>query len=105
MNFYRRPVNSDLARIFGPDGQLAAAHPNFRSRTQQVEMAEAIAEAIADNAQLIAGEQRRNQIGEGFAGAGARFGDELGVVGNSLGNGLRHLDLLRSRAEIGVGGG
>jgi len=47
-------VNSDLARIFGPEGQLAAAHPNFRSRTQQVEMAEAIAEAIADNAQLIA---------------------------------------------------
>lgn len=44
----------DLERIFGPDGQLAHALPNFRSRAQQLELAEAIGEAIVDNAQLVA---------------------------------------------------
>ena len=39
---------------FGPDGQLAQALPNFRARPQQIELARAIAEAIADNSQLLA---------------------------------------------------
>ncbi|TAG47319.1 MAG: ATP-dependent DNA helicase [Betaproteobacteria bacterium] len=47
-------MNSELARIFGPDGQLAQTLPNFRPRTQQIELAEAIAEAIANNTQLVA---------------------------------------------------
>ena len=47
-------MNIDLQRIFGPDGALAAAQPNFRARPQQVELASAIAEAIADNTQLVA---------------------------------------------------
>ncbi len=47
-------MKSDLERIFGPNGQLAQALPNFRSRPQQLELAEAIGEAIADNAQLVA---------------------------------------------------
>jgi ATP-dependent DNA helicase DinG len=53
-NTYNRLVNSELARIFGPDGQLAQTIPNFRSRPQQIELAEAIAEAIRDNTQLVA---------------------------------------------------
>ena len=44
----------DLQRIFGPDGALAQAQPNFCARPQQVELASAIAEAIADNSQLVA---------------------------------------------------
>ena len=47
-------MKSDLERIFGPDGQLAQALPNFRARSQQLELAEAIGDAIADNAQLVA---------------------------------------------------
>ncbi len=47
-------MNTDLQRIFGPDGALAAAQPNFRARPQQVALASAIAEAIADNTQLVA---------------------------------------------------
>jgi ATP-dependent DNA helicase DinG len=47
-------VNSEIARIFGPDGRLAQTLPNFRSRPQQIELAEAIAEAIRDNTQLVA---------------------------------------------------
>ena len=47
-------MNTDLKRIFGPDGALALAQPNFRARPQQVELASAIAEAIADNAHLVA---------------------------------------------------
>ncbi|MBL8310502.1 MAG: ATP-dependent DNA helicase [Burkholderiales bacterium] len=47
-------MTSDLARIFGPDGALAQALPNFRARPQQIELAEAIAEAITSNGQLLA---------------------------------------------------
>ena len=43
-----------MNHIFGPDGALAQAQPNFRARPQQVELASAIAEAIADNTQLVA---------------------------------------------------
>jgi ATP-dependent DNA helicase DinG len=44
----------DLDRIFAPDGPLAAAVPAFRARPQQVEMAQRIAEAIANNQALVA---------------------------------------------------
>jgi ATP-dependent DNA helicase DinG len=47
-------VNTQLNHIFGADGALAQAQPNFRARPQQVELASAIAEAIADNTQLVA---------------------------------------------------
>ncbi len=43
-----------IASLFAPDGALAAHIENFRARPQQVEMAQAIAEAINSNAQLIA---------------------------------------------------
>ena len=43
-----------LASLFSPDGALAAHIENFRARPQQVEMAQAIAEAINANGQLIA---------------------------------------------------
>lgn len=46
--------NRKLTDIFAPEGALAAHIPNFRSRPQQVEMATAIAEAIAANGLLIA---------------------------------------------------
>ena len=44
----------DLDRIFAPDGPLAATVPAFRARPQQVEMAQRIAEAIANNQALVA---------------------------------------------------
>ena len=43
----------DLDRIFAPDGPLAAAVPAFRARPQQVEMAQRIAAAIAENRVLV----------------------------------------------------
>ncbi len=43
-----------LASLFAPDGALAAHIENFRARPQQVEMAQAIAEAIEGNSLLIA---------------------------------------------------
>jgi len=43
-----------ISSFFAPDGALATHIPNFRSRPQQVEMAEAIAEAIEGNSLLIA---------------------------------------------------
>ena len=43
-----------LASLFSPDGALAAHIENFRARPQQVEMAQAIAEAIEGNSLLIA---------------------------------------------------
>jgi len=48
-------LNADkLAEIFSPTGALANNIQNFRSRPQQMELAQAIAETIATNGQLIA---------------------------------------------------
>ncbi len=47
-------LNKKISSLFAPDGALATHIPNFRARPQQVEMAEAIAEAIAANGLLIA---------------------------------------------------
>ncbi|CAE6729853.1 ATP-dependent DNA helicase [Candidatus Nitrotoga fabula] len=46
-------IHNQLAFLFSPDGALAKHIPNFRSRPQQVEMAQAIADAISANRQLI----------------------------------------------------
>lgn len=43
-----------LTALFAPDGALSAYIENFRARPQQVELAQAIAEAINNNGQLIA---------------------------------------------------
>jgi ATP-dependent DNA helicase DinG len=48
------PNPSDLDYIFGESGPLAQSLPNFRSRTQQVELANAIETAITDRSQLVA---------------------------------------------------
>jgi ATP-dependent DNA helicase DinG len=49
------PLNTtELARIFGQDGPLAKELPAYRSRPQQLAMAEAIAHAIDTQGQLIA---------------------------------------------------
>ncbi len=45
---------SDLSQIFGESGVLSHATPGYRLRTQQLEMAQAIAEAIRDNRVLVA---------------------------------------------------
>ncbi|HEY8085459.1 MAG TPA: ATP-dependent DNA helicase [Methylophilaceae bacterium] len=44
---------SDLERIFGTDGPLDEAIPGYRQRQQQLEMAQAIQQAITDNATLV----------------------------------------------------
>ena len=44
---------SDLERIFCADGPLAEAIPGYRQRQQQLEMAQAIKQAITDNATLV----------------------------------------------------
>lgn len=46
-------IDNKLAFLFSPDGALARHIPNFHARPQQVEMAQAIAKAIAANGQLI----------------------------------------------------
>ena len=43
-----------LSDVFAPDGLLAASIPGYRARAQQVEMAERIREAIAQNKVLVA---------------------------------------------------
>ena len=45
---------SELERVFAPDGPLAATIPGYRTRSQQIEMAQAIEEAIRANRQLVA---------------------------------------------------
>ncbi|GAB4181162.1 MAG: ATP-dependent DNA helicase [Rhodocyclaceae bacterium] len=45
---------AELAAIFAQGGALARAVPGYRVRAQQLEMAQAIAEALADNSVLVA---------------------------------------------------
>jgi ATP-dependent DNA helicase DinG len=44
----------DLKRLFSPDGACAAVLPGWRSRPQQVAMAEAVERAISENGVLLA---------------------------------------------------
>ncbi len=45
---------SEISHVFAADGPLAAAIPGYRTRQQQVEMAQAIRQAIAQNRVLVA---------------------------------------------------
>ena len=45
---------TDLSRIFGEAGPLSAAIPGFRPRAQQLEMAQRVAQSIAENSVLVA---------------------------------------------------
>lgn len=47
-------TSNQIADLFAPDGALSTHIENFRARTQQVELAQAIAETIDSNGQLIA---------------------------------------------------
>jgi ATP-dependent DNA helicase DinG len=49
-----RKHNTSLAEIFKPDGPLANAIEGYKERAEQVHMANAIADAIAANKQLVA---------------------------------------------------
>ena len=45
---------SDITPIFSAEGALAETIPGFRTRVQQLEMAQAIADAIDNNSVLVA---------------------------------------------------
>jgi ATP-dependent DNA helicase DinG len=47
-------MSADLQSIFGPEGPLARELPAYRFRTGQLEMAQAIARAMAEGGQLLA---------------------------------------------------
>src|SRR5450759_1156285 len=48
------PADDQLEAVFGADGALSRAIPGYRMRRQQVEMAQAIAQAMRDNSLLVA---------------------------------------------------
>ena len=54
VNYLTLTTHETLHSLFSAEGTLAAHIKNFRTRPQQVEMAQAIAEAIKGNGQLIA---------------------------------------------------
>ncbi|MBI2306140.1 MAG: ATP-dependent DNA helicase [Rhodocyclales bacterium] len=47
-------MSSSLSEVFSPAGPLAASIPGYRQRSQQLEMAERVAAALADNRVLVA---------------------------------------------------
>ena len=51
------------------------------------------------NQDFFPGQQRWHEISEGLAGAGTRFGDENGIIRQSLLDARRHLLLRRARHE------
>lgn len=55
----------DIRKILGPDGLVARKFPGFESRTQQIEMAEAVAGAIANERKLLV--EAGTGVGKSFA--------------------------------------
>ena len=47
------PADDQLEAVFGADGALSRAIPGYRMRRQQIEMAQAIAQAMRDNSLLV----------------------------------------------------
>ena len=47
-------VAARVAQVFAPDGALSRAIPGFSVRPQQLEMAQAVAQALDDRAVLVA---------------------------------------------------
>ncbi|MGH9477208.1 MAG: ATP-dependent DNA helicase [Terriglobales bacterium] len=47
------PIRSELYKFFGRGGQLEAAHPGYEHRPGQLDMAQAIAEALAERRHLL----------------------------------------------------
>ena len=94
----------DLARIFGEGGVLEKAVPGFRHRPQQLEFANAVAEAIENRAALIA--EAGTGTGKTFAYlvpalvAGGRVIISTGT--KTLQDQLYHRDLPLVRAALGV---
>src|ERR1039458_7417177 len=48
------PANDQLEAVFGAGGALSRAIPGYRMRRQQIDMAQAIAQAMRDNSLLVA---------------------------------------------------
>ncbi len=94
----------DLARIFGPGGPLEQAVAGFRQRTQQVEFASAVRDAIESSGVLIA--EAGTGTGKTFAYlvpallAGGRVIISTGT--KTLQDQLFHRDLPRVRSALGV---
>ena len=48
-----KPFVITVADILGPEGRIAARLPNYEFRSQQMEMANAVAQAISDKKHLV----------------------------------------------------
>src|SRR5260221_13368626 len=55
----------DARKILGPDGLIARKFPNFESRPQQLDMAEAVADALDRKRQLLV--EAGTGVGKSFA--------------------------------------
>ncbi len=83
------------------------AHLQRSAHRRQVPVEELVLQGLGPGRDdhLAAREQRRHQVGEGLAGAGAGFRHQRQVAGDRRGDALRHLQLLRPRAKARHGGG
>ena len=70
----RSPLSKlTLKSFFGRKGVLSQAHPNYEFRVGQLEMAEAVAEALAEAAAFDCGSGHRHRQDAGLSGSGDPF--------------------------------
>ena len=69
-----------MQSIFGPDGLIAKAHPEYEHRPGQIEMAEAVLRAF---------EQKRHLIVEAGTGTGKTLAYLVPAVAAACGSGAR----------------
>ena len=99
------PADDQLAAVFDADGALGRAIAGYRPRRQQIEMAQAIAQAMRDNSSLVA--EAGTGTGKTFAYlvpallSGGRVLISTGT--RTLQDQLFHRDLPRVREALGVG--
>ena len=94
-----------VADVVGPALQQRDRHRDLERRAHggQVAVEELVLQGFGAGGDddLAAGEQRRHQVGEGLAGAGARLRHQHAILAQRRGDLLRHLDLLRTGTEAG----
>jgi hypothetical protein len=101
-----QPMNTQVVRTPLEQGDPGRTGHRF-AQTRQIAQEQLVLQVARSGRDdhFTAGQQRRHQVGEGLARAGARLGDQLPASLQRGRNPLRHLELLASLGEAFEGPG
>ena len=98
-----RPFKMIVADVIGASLEQRHGHRHFQRLAHHLDVAveQLVLQVLGTGRDddLAAGEQGRNQISEGLAGAGAGFGHQYGVFADRGGDSVGHFDLAFAYAK------